>query len=166
MGKNKSTWMSTLLILVIGMWSCSSDDDETSVDYRLIGKWRFVEVLNRRAGIDQMQSHTIEIKESDIQQNYMKRTGGTITYSYDEGFNHTFQWNIIPKNDSTYHFYLPVFFINYVEVDTYEGEPYAYEIESVKLDKLKYETTLKLRLLGRPFNYDPNTETYVYKRIN
>ena len=96
----------------------------------------------------------LEIKETDSQQNYMKRIGGTYTVKYDEGGLEVFYWSIPSKTDTLYHTNYPVFCIHYVGKD-YPGEPYAYEVGS---------TTLKLRHLGRN-NTDPVSETLIYKRI-
>ena len=148
-------WMYALLMLIIGMSSCDGNDDDSIVGTGLIGKWRFVDHLNRPSGVDAPRPHTMEIIETDSLQNYMKRTGGTILYSIDNGRTETLYWNILPKNDSIHNLNYPIFFIQYV-TKGYEGEPYAYEVDG---------THLRLRHLGPNFT-DPVSETLVYRRIS
>ena len=155
--KNILHFAITLLLTLVAMvmvTSCSSDDYEVVFGSGLIGKWRLSEIQNRPAGIGSTEPYVVEIKETDSQQNYMKRIGGTYTVKYDEGGLEVFYWSIPSKTDTLYHTNYPVFCIHYVGKD-YPGEPYAYEVGS---------TTLKLRHLGRN-NTDPVSETLIYKRI-
>ena len=146
--KNLLVWISVLLMLIIGMASCDSDD--VTGGSELIGKWKYVMVLNLPAGADGPSPHTIELKETDSLLNYMKRTGGTITYTFENSDGEVHHWYTIPKNDSTNNTGYPLLCVQFLTTN-YPGEKYAYEIE---------EGYLKMHNIAFK-----NADIYVYRRI-
>ena len=146
--KNILVWMSVLLMLIIGMASCDSDD--VTGGSELIGKWKFVMTLNLPAGHKGPSPHTIELKETDCLLNYMKRTGGTITYTFENSDGEVHHWYTIPKNDSTNNTGYPLLCVQFLTTN-YPGEKYAYEIE---------EGYLKMHNIAFK-----NADIYVYRRI-
>ena len=148
MMKNLLVWISVLLMLIIGMASCDSDD--VTGRSELIGTWKFVMALNLPAGHKGPSPHTIELKETDSLLNYMKRTGGTITYTFENSDGEVQHWYTIPQNDSTNNTGYPLLCIQFVSTN-YPGEKYAYEIE---------EGYLKMHNIAFK-----NPDIYVYRRI-
>ncbi len=107
--------------------------------------------LNLPAGIAGPSPHTIELKEIDRQLNYMKRTGGTITYTFDNTGSEMQHWYTIPQNDSTNNTGCPLLCIQFLSIN-YPGEKYAYTIDR------GYLTMYNIAF--------ESPEVYVYRRIN
>ena len=123
---------------------------ETNISKVLSGKWKFVMTLNLPAGHEGPSPHTIELKETDSLLNYMKRTGGTITYTFENSDGEVHHWYTIPKNDSTNNTGYPLLCVQFLTTN-YPGEKYAYEIE---------EGYLKMHNIAFK-----NADIYVYRRI-
>ena len=141
-----------LAAVILSFTGCSNDDeietgysnnDEIEVEGSgLVGRWRFVEMLNGPIDATQPNPHIMEIK-SDGKIVYINNNGesSTCTYVYDD--------------NSKYYTEKPVILIKQVLEENLYQVPYICEIGN---------TTLKLHYIG-PYFTDHIPETLVYKRI-
>ena len=138
----KRLYFIALVSLIFVFTGCSSDDDTISGS-GLVGRWKFVEMLDGSKGMSQPDQHIMEIKEN-----------GTIVYTYDDGNNRAVLYEY--DDNSKYGTNDPVILItNLLEYGIVYKGPYSCEIGS---------TTLKLHYSGFYFT-DHIPETYFYKRI-
>ena len=134
--------LSALLILVFGISSCSSSDDDEIFGTGLTGKWDLVEVQNGPEGgcngdyANKYPSGTliIEIKGN-----------GKIVFNYEDGKVETLDYSI-PEDQDKYYSSLPIMIIG--------EDPYGYVVEG---------NILKLHYAGI-YTCDHIPATYVFKR--
>ena len=134
--------LSALLILVFGISSCSSSDDDEIFGTGLTGKWDLVEVQNGPEGgcngdyANKYPSGTliIEIKGN-----------GKIVFNYEDGKVETLDYSI-PEDQDKYYSSLPIMII--------DEDPFGYVVEG---------NILKLHYAGI-YTCDHIPATYVFKR--
>ena len=141
MKKSFILWMGVVLMMVVGMSSCNSDDDEI-FGTGLTGKWDLVEVQNGPAGFckdgyaNQYPSGTVIIE---------LKGNGKIVFNYEDGKVETLDYSI-PEDQEIYGSTLPV--LNIGEV------PFGYVLEG---------NSLKLHYYGF-YTCDHIPATFVFKR--
>ena len=131
-----------LAAVVLSFTGCSSDDEMETEGSGLVGRWRFIEMLDGPIGATQPNPHIMEIKSD-----------GKIVYTNNNGESNTYTY--VYDDNSKYNTEMPVILINLVSEEKVNQVPYACEIGS---------TTLQLHYFGFYFT-DHIPETYVYKRI-
>ena len=129
-----------LAAVVLSFTGCSSDDEMETEGSGLVGRWRFIEMLDGPIGATQPNPHIMEIKSD-----------GKIVYTNNNGESNTYTYVYV--DNSKYNTEKPVILIN--QTNYQEKVPYACEIGS---------TTLKLHYFG-PYFTDHIPETLVYRRI-
>lgn len=156
MKQNYLLLMSALLMLVVSMSSCSSDDEKEISGFDaeeisgsgLFGRWRFVEMLDGPIGAGQPILHIMEIRDNGGGQH------GSVVFTREDGEWQEIRWEY-PNEEDKFLTDKPVIKMVYPE----DGEPlivpYSCEIGS---------TILKLHYLGF-YTTDHIPATYVYKRI-
>ena len=135
-----------LAAVVLSFTGCSSDDEteiETEIEGSgLVGRWRFVEMLDGPKGATQPNPHIMEINSD-----------GKIVFTNDNGESNTYTY--VYDDNSKYSTEMRVILINQIFEEKVYQVPYACEIGN---------TTLKLHYFG-PYFTDHIPETFVYKRI-
>lgn len=156
MKKNFLFVMGALLMLAVGMSSCSSDDEKDLSGFDaeeisrsgLFGRWRFVEMLNGPIGASQPNPHIMEIRDDG------DGLHGSIVITNENGEWEKIGWEC-PDIEEKYNTDEPVIQLIFPGDCEPYIVPYSCEIEC---------TTLKLHYIG-PYFTDHIPETYVYKRI-
>ena len=145
--KNMKRLLLFLLAAVVFSFTGCSNDDETEIETEiegsgLVGRWRFVEMLNGPIGATQPNPHIMEIKGD-----------GKIVFTNNNGESSTYTY--VYDDNSKYYTEMPVILINQIFEEKVYQTPYVCEIGS---------TTLKLHYFG-PYFTDHIPETLVYRRI-
>jgi hypothetical protein len=170
MKKSGLLWLCAALMMVAGMGSCSSDEEEYVVigngsavndpggitESGLFGKWRFVEMQYGPIGAPQPNPHTMEIRSTENVDGAMRQSGGTIVFTDADDVSDTIRW-YCPDDESLFLTDLPVILFHYQfgPDSSYIEIPYGCEVGS---------TTLKMHYLGISTT-EHIPETYIYDRI-